>query len=184
MEDSLQRIERESERMNLLVGELLTLSRLDAGVVGEMERVDTADLLAGIVDDARFEGGARGVIVEYIPGVMPEVQANAELLHRAIENVVRNALRYSPPGGVLSIRAGQVGSVFRIGVADEGPGVEESELEAIFKPFHRAENPVSSDGYGLGLAIAQRIIAAVNGKIWAKKGKPAGLVVSIELPVC
>lgn len=184
MEDSLQRIERESERMNLLVGELLTLSRLDAGVIGEMERVDTADLLAGIVDDARFEGGLRGVIVEYTPGVMPEVQANAEWLHRAVENVVRNALRYSPQGGVLNIHAGQVGCVFRIGVADEGPGVEESELEAIFKPFHRADSPVSSDGYGLGLAIAQRIIAAVNGKIWAKRGKPSGLVVSIELPVC
>ncbi len=183
-EDSLVRIERESERMNRLVGELLTLSRLDAGVVGEVERVDTAELLAGIVDDARFEGGPSGVIVDFRPGAMPEVMANPELLHRAIENVVRNALRYSPSGGVLGIAAGQSGDTFLIRVSDEGPGVAEDELEAIFKPFHRGESQVASEGYGLGLAIAQRIIAAVNGKIWAKRGKPSGLVVSIELPVC
>ena len=183
-EDSLQRIERESERMNLLVGELLTLSRLEAGVVGAMENVDTGELLSGIVDDARFESAALGVIVHYHSGQMPEVHANPELLHRAIENVVRNALRYSAPGGAVSIEAGKVGEkIFRITVTDEGPGVPPEALEAIFTPFYRGEGQGKTSGYGLGLAIAQRVIATVNGKIEAKPGKRCGLVVSMEFPV-
>lgn len=183
-EDSLLRIERESERMNLLVGELLTLSRLEAGVAGEMENVDTGELLAGLVDDARFEGADREVIVDYRPGIMPEVRANPELLHRAIENVVRNALRYSSPGDVLSIEAGLVGEkIFRISITDQGPGVPPEELEAIFKPFYRADGQTNTPGYGLGLAIAQRIIVAADGKIEARLGQQGGLVVTVELPV-
>lgn len=182
MEDSLARIEREGERIDQLVGELLTLSRLDAGAIGEPENVEIGEMLANIVADARFEGTARQVSVDFVPGAMLEVRAHPELLHRAIENVVRNALRHSPVGGVVTIDAGRSeGGRFRIAIADQGPGVPEGELEAIFRPFFRSEGQDQGAGYGLGLAIAQRAIAAVNGKIWAKAGSNGGFLVEIEL---
>jgi signal transduction histidine kinase len=183
MEDSLERIEREGERMNHLVGELLTLSRLEAGVTGERESVDLGELLDNIVDDARFEGAARRVEVDYARGEMPEILANAELLHRAIENVVRNALRYSPESSLIRIEAGSVGRVFRLVVIDYGPGVSAAELDAIFTPFFRGGGQSSGGGYGLGLAIARRVVAALNGSIKARNGAAKGLVIEIELPL-
>lgn len=183
LEDSLSRIEREGERMNRLVGELLTLSRVEAGFLGQLETVDIGELLAGIVDDARFEGGPKRLSIDYLPGSSAALKANPELLHRAIENVVRNALRYSPEGGVVSIHTRHVGhSEFMISIADAGPGVADSALEKIFDPFFRIEGNIEP-GYGLGLAIARRVITAVNGKIEAKNRLEGGLQIDIMLPV-
>uniref|UniRef100_Q47I70 histidine kinase n=1 Tax=Dechloromonas aromatica (strain RCB) TaxID=159087 RepID=Q47I70_DECAR len=184
MEDFLARVERESERMNRLVGELLTLSRLEAGSAGALSPVDMEELLAQLVEDARFEGAARQVVIDYVPGKMAEVLADTELLHRAIENVVRNALRFSPPGGVVRIEAEtQNDGVFHIRVLDQGPGVAEADLEAIFTPFYRGAAPRDDDGYGLGLAIARRVVQVGNGTIRASNVTGAGLLVSIELPI-
>jgi signal transduction histidine kinase len=185
IDDSLARIEREGERMNDLIGELLTLSRLEAGIAIPLERVDLRELLNEITEDARFEGAAEhiGIVLTTAPGLA--VQADPELLHRAIENVVRNALRFSPAGGSVQIEAqAGAGGTIRLCIADQGPGVPEAELEAIFTPFHRGRNQATGDGYGLGLAIARQVIATVNGKIGAKMksdGSP-GLLVEIVLP--
>ncbi|RIX44617.1 MAG: HAMP domain-containing protein [Rhodocyclales bacterium GT-UBC] len=181
LEDSLQRIEREGERMNLLVGELLTLSRLEAGVGGRNEAVDLADLLEDLAEDARYEGASRHIGVELTRGPLREVQANPELLHRAIENVVRNALRFSPEHGLVRIEAGVRGEHLFVRVIDQGPGVKESELTSLFKPFFRGGGASSGDGYGLGLAIAQRVIEGLNGKISARNGDAGGLIVEILL---
>jgi signal transduction histidine kinase len=184
MDDLLARVERESERMNLLVGELLTLSRLEAGSAGAVGPVDMEELLAQLIEDARFEGASRQLTIDFVPGRMAEVLANSELLHRAIENVVRNALRFSPLGGVVRIEAGaQEGGTFHIGVLDQGPGVGEADLEAIFTPFYRGAAPRDDDGYGLGLAIARQVVQMGNGTIKASKVMGAGLLVSIDLPV-
>jgi len=183
MADTLERIERESERMNQLVGELLTLSRLDAGVTGELEAVDTGELLANIVEDARFEGTARHLLVEATVGQMPEIRANAELLHRAIENVVRNALRHSPEGETVRLESGISGKQFRLAVLDRGPGVSETELTRIFQPFFRGTVQPSSTGYGLGLAIAKRVVASLGGTIVAANRSGGGLAVEILLPI-
>ncbi len=180
---SLQRIERESERMNQLIGELLTLSRLEAGVTGAIEAVDMGELLREIVEDARFEGSARQVGVDFQSGPMAEVQANSELLHRAIENVVRNALRYSPEGGDIRIEAGRRdGGVFHIAVSDCGPGVGADETEIIFRPFFRGATHRAGEGYGLGLAIARQVVAASQGTIRAGNRQNGGLVVAIDIP--
>lgn len=185
LEDSLARIEREGERMNGLIGELLTLSRLKAGVTAPQEKVDLTELLAEIVEDARFEGAARQVGIDYTasPGLF--VQANPELLHRAIENVVRNGLRFSPTGTSLQIEAKpETDGTIRLQIADQGTGVPEAELEAIFTPFYRGQNLATGDGYGLGLAIARQVISTVNGKIAAKMKSDgrAGLLIDIVLP--
>lgn len=185
VEDSLARIEREGERMNGLIGELLTLSRLEAGVAVPLEKIDLGELLAEIVEDALFEGAAEqiGIHLAADPGLA--VRANPELLHRAIENVVRNALRFSPPGSSVHIEAKtEAGGMIRLHIADQGAGVPETELEAIFSPFYHGRSQTTGDGYGLGLAIARQVIAAVNGKIAAKMkadGSP-GLLIAIALP--
>ena len=183
-EDSLVRIEREGERMNQLVGELLTLSRLDAGVTSPLENVDMGELLANIVEDARFEGAARQISIDYMAGAPAEVRANPELLRRAIENVVRNALRFSPNGGIVRITAEHAAAnKFALHITDQGPGVADNELDAIFEPFMRGEGQQMAGGYGLGLAIARQVIAAVNGKIGAKNLPSGGLSIDITLPL-
>ena len=158
-----------------------------AGVSSAVENVDMGELLTGIVEDAHFEGAAQQIDIVYTPGEMSEmvvIRANPELLHRAIENVVRNALRFSSTGGAIQIAAGRVDSGhLKISIGDDGPGVPESQLENIFKPFFRGDAQNTAGGYGLGLAIAQRVIAAVNGKIQAKNKFGGGLVVEMDLPV-
>ena len=182
MEDSLRRIEREGERMDRLVGELLTLSRLEAGAAAPLEAVDIDELLLDIVEDARFEGGARRVSITYDPRALAVVQANGELLQRAIENVMRNAIRHSPDGGTVAISTRLTdGGQLRIRIADHGPGVPEAQLEAIFQPFFRGDG--QGGGYGLGLAIARRVISALGGTIRASRGDAGGLVVDIKLPL-
>jgi len=184
MEDSLQRIERESERMDRLVGELLSLSRLEAGAGGPLEMVDVGDLLLDIVEDARFEGSARRIRIAYEPGPPAVLQANGELLQRAIENVMRNAVRHSPEGGTVSLTTRlSAGGRLGIRIADQGGGVPEAQLEAIFEPFFRGDGQSFGGGYGLGLAIARRVIGMLGGTIRASRGGEGGLVVDIELPL-
>jgi signal transduction histidine kinase len=185
LEDFLDRIEREGERMNSLIAELLTLSRLEGGVAIPMEKVDLGELLADIVEDARFEGSARQVGIDYSATPALVVQANPELLYRAIENVVRNGLRFSPTGTSLNIETTlAVNGKIRLRISDMGTGVPPSELETIFTPFYRGQDLATGDGYGLGLAIARQVINAVNGTITAKT-KPdgnTGLLIEIMLP--
>ena len=184
IDDFLQRIEREGDRMDRLIGELLTLSRVEAGVTGEQEPVDIGELLASIAEDARFEGSARQIAIAFTPGPSAEVRANAELLHRAIENVVRNAISHSPDGGTVRLQLScPDDGKLHITIADQGQGVPENELEAIFQPFFRGEGSTFGSGYGLGLAIARRAIMASGGRIYARKMPGQGLVVEIELPL-
>lgn len=184
----LDRIERETVRVDGLVGELLTLARLESG--GERaprEEVDLGELVAAVVEDARFEAHASGRDVRFIdrcgPGA-PTVRAHVETLHRAFENVIRNAIRFTPDGGsveVLAERCDGAGT-FVCRISDSGPGVPAEELAAIFEPFHRARNDGPAQGYGLGLAIARRAIETHGGSISAANREGGGLVVTIELP--
>lgn len=178
------RIERDTERMNRLVGELLTLARLDAGTAGAMtENIDVHDLIAGIVEDAEFEAGPRQCRLTVALQEALTLTGNRELLHRAIENVVRNALRHSPDRGRIEItatlRAGWIG----IEVTDQGSGVPEADLGAIFEPFFRSAGTDTFAGYGLGLAITRRIVEAHGGDVTARNRPDGGLCVSLRLPI-
>ena len=184
--DSMDRIEREAERMNRLVGELLSLSRLEAGAQESRDIVEVGELLEVICDDARFEVRDRDLTVDLAAEPDLLVRANPELLQRAIENVVRNALRFSPPGGVVRLEGRIADSdCCLIRIADNGPGVDPDQLSAIFQPFFRSAAPAgtpSSEGYGLGLAIARRVVLTVDGQIEAKNRPEGGLLVEIRLP--
>ena len=181
LEDSLRRIEREGGRMNQLVGELLTLSRLEAGVATPLEDIDLAELINDLLEDIRFEAGARQVTVNCLNLPNFTVHADGALLHRALENVMRNALRFSPNGGAITLNVSAADADrCQITIDDQGPGVRDDELESIFTPFFRGAG--GGEGYGLGLAIARRVLLAVNGRIEAKNLPAGGLRVVLEMP--
>lgn len=183
MEASMQRIERESVRMDKLVGELLTLSRLEAGVTGDMsEAVDMGELVGGIMDDAGFEAEATGRRLAYHDSGSALVHGRPELLHRAVENVVRNALRYTAAGSEVRVSADFAAGRYRLTVSDQGPGVTDSDLEAIFEPFYRSATNPNPDGHGLGLAIARRVMQTHGGSIQARNRSEGGLEMVIDLP--
>ena len=183
--DSLDRIEREGERMDTLVGELLTLSRLEAGVTGSSEDVDMAELLTVLVEDASFEAEAAGRRVLLARATDTLVRGNGELLHRAIENIVRNAIRHTAQGTTVDVDCTLDRAHHRLylTVADRGPGIPEAELQSIFQPFFRGSGGAGSDGHGLGLAIARQVAEASGGSITAANRPGGGLVVTLALPV-
>lgn len=188
LESSLVRIERESERMDGLVGELLELSRLESGVMKlDKEPVDFNELLMTIVADAQFEGVAKNITVDYKQignALLPiTLLAQQDLLHRAIDNVVRNALKYSPSESLVAITTKLENAKVTITVNDQGSGVEAGELDAIFQAFFRGSKTNSTDGHGVGLAIAKQIIEAHGGTITASNQENSGLSVVIQLPV-
>ena len=178
------RIERDTGRMDRLVGELLTLARLDAGM-GDTPRevLDLTALVAEIVDDARLEAEARDCrIAADIAADLP-VTGNRDLLRRALENVLRNALRHAPPGSAVTVTAHKDGSQARVAIADDGSGVPSTDLEAIFAPFYRAANTDAFAGYGLGLAITQRVMHLHGGAVCAANRPAGGFVVTLSLPL-
>jgi signal transduction histidine kinase len=182
---SMERIERESVRMDKLVGELLTLARLEAGAIkASQEEISMAELLDQIADDARYEAASqqRTVVQEGDADVL--VTGQADLLGRAIENVVRNAIKHSPEGGEvqLQLRTQPDARQLCIRVLDRGPGVSQTDLETIFQPFFRSSN-AGTEGHGLGLAIAQHVIEAHGGSIKATNRAGGGLCVEMMLPV-
>lgn len=181
---TFDRIEREIARLDKLVGEVLTLSRLEGGTGEESKtRVDVIELVAGIADDAQFEARANGRDLNFAGNGEFVIDGRAELLHRAFENVLRNAVKFTRPGTSVEVTAEQsVAGQLRLGICDQGPGVPTNELDAIFEPFHRCAGSVSADGFGLGLAIARRAIETHGGTIRAANRAEGGLCLEIVLP--
>jgi|CXWL01.1.fsa_nt_gi two-component system OmpR family sensor kinase len=183
-EETFERVEREVARLDALVGELLTLSHLDAGTGGDpVERVELGEFVAAIADDARFEAEAAGKEVQF-EGDAGEVFAavHSEPLRRAFENVLRNAVKFTASGTTVEARATLEGGDFVLRVADRGPGIPAADHAAVFEPFHRADGGRARDGVGLGLAIAKRAVEIHGGTIQLTERDGGGLVVEIRLP--
>ncbi|QTR44578.1 HAMP domain-containing protein [Thiothrix litoralis] len=184
---SLARIEHEAERLDTLVGEVLTLSRLESGVPQPLdEYIDILELADAVIDDARFEANAlsRQVVFQCDVENSPIIQGHGELLYRALENVVRNAIHHTPEGTAvtLAIHQNSANARLQITVDDQGTGVPEEELGSIFEPFQRSSNAnPSRSGYGLGLAIARRAVESHGGTIRAMNRADRGLRVEIIL---
>lgn len=180
----ISRIGRESERLDALIEELLTLHRMEAGEAVR-ERVDIIELLHAIAEDADFEARAssRSVMIE-APGQFV-ANVNGDLIYRAFENVIRNAVKFSPEDAVVEIQS-QVtddGRVLKTTVCDRGPGVPEYMLEAIFQPFTRVEGSEPVHGAGLGLAITLRAIQMHGGHVRACRRAGGGLEVLLTIPL-
>jgi two-component system sensor histidine kinase CpxA len=167
-----------------MIGNLLSLSRMEA-VADRTERVsvDVTELLREVVDDAQFEAEHRGAMVEFTSDADCPVLGHPALLRSAMENVVRNAIRYTAPGTPVEIRARCSGTHVSINVRDHGPGVPESELTKVFRPFYRVENARDRDsgGTGLGLAITERVVRLHGGTVQASNHPSGGLSVEIQL---
>jgi len=141
--------------------------------------VDLQEVIGNVVDDTALEAGVRSceIVLRLVPVL--QVQGSPELLHRAMENVLRNAIRYSPYKGVIDISARKDGGRMRIAVADRGPGVAPADLDAIFA--HSGPR-LEGEHLGLGLAIARRVLVVHGGLISAHNRDSGGLAVELELP--
>ena len=185
----LDRIEREADRLNTLIGQLLMLARLESGTLTpERVVVDLEAIVRDVAEDAAFEAQGRGRLVQIVETCPELVLGDAELLRSAVENVVRNALRHAPEATSVEIglrREGRRGSPrVRIAVRDHGSGVPEAALPHIFQPFYRVGDarPRNSGGIGLGLTIVDRTIRLHGGTVRAANAADGGLVVELTLP--
>lgn len=185
VEASLERIEQEAVRLDQLVGEVLTLSRLESGASAEsQECVDLVELIASVCEDARFEAEASGRSFTFSGSGEAMARVHAELLYRAVENVVRNAVKYAPEGSCIEVvLSREVPQRLVVRVLDRGPGVAPEDLERIFEPFYRGRADTVASGFGLGLAIARHAVQAHGGSIRATNRDGGGLLVEISLPL-
>ncbi len=184
---ALDRIEQETARLNDMIGELLTLSLLEGGGNANiMELFDLSSLVAEVVEDCDFEAVAdnRRVELSAIEGI--QINGNRELLRRALENVVRNALRYTASGSAVEVMLSNgAGQEVSISVRDHGPGVPKEALAEIFRPFYRVaeSRDRQSGGAGIGLAIAARAVELHGGSIKALNMPDGGLEIDMVIPV-
>lgn len=182
----LDRIETESQRISDLVGELLILSKLDSGSMHlEKDDFDFSDLVNVIVNNAKFEAQPKNINIIYEGPSSLNYYGNTELLHRAIENIVRNAVKFTPNNKavIITLTNNSEANRLELTVEDNGPGVAEHDLSAIFTPFFRSDMPFRHDGIGLGLTIANRAVIAHGGSIKAKNRLDTGLEFDIILPL-
>jgi two-component system sensor histidine kinase CpxA len=185
LEQEFDRIERETARLDELIGEILSLSRLDDPARPlQAERVNLEELLETLAENVRLEAEPRAIRLQLAPGAPFEIRADRELLFRAVENVLRNAVRFSPDGGTVELAVERVAGSARIRIRDHGPGVPASVLGRIFEPFYcvAQARDRQSGGYGIGLAITARVAALHGGTVQARNAEGGGLEVEIRLP--
>jgi two-component system, OmpR family, sensor histidine kinase CpxA len=182
-------IEQDLERLNEMVERMLTLAKLDTSATPvQMQPVSLTGIVARIIRDAEFESRGRGVMIKFTADEEYSIQGNEELLYSAVENVIRNAIRYTEAQTSVEIElqrrdAEDTPSICLI-IRDYGQGVPQEELANIFQPFYRVANARDrqSGGTGLGLAIADRVVRIHGGMICARNVIPRGLRIEIKLP--
>jgi two-component system sensor histidine kinase CpxA len=195
LEEHLSRIERETERLNLLIGQLLTLSSLEA-----TERTSTFEVLSlnelceQILPDAEYEAQQKPCSVRLVQDGVCTMRGDWELLHRAVENVVRNAIRYTEADSEVTIRVAEVDNADgtkdakrtgMVEVSDRGPGIPEEDLEHIFRPFYRVDmaRSTSTGGFGVGLAITERAVRLHGGTLRAENRAGGGTSIQLLFPL-
>jgi len=182
---ALERIERDVNRIASLVSDIVAINVVeDDPALEEKKDICIRDIIDEVTNDCQVEAQARGCTIQVTGRVCGEVLGNPELLRRAVENVVRNAVRYSPERTAVEVELGEDEKDARITVRDFGPGVPEQAMERIFDPFFRVEEARNANGggSGLGLSIAKRAVCVHRGKIVAENATP-GLRVTISIPL-
>jgi two-component system sensor histidine kinase CpxA len=180
-----ERIERETTRLNEMIGELLTLSRLEAaGAPEHAEKVDLSALAAAIVEDVAFEAEQHQTQVALDARPAVKLEGDRELLRRAIENVLRNAVRFTDHGSTIDVALTENDGAIELRVRDRGPGVPEEAAEKIFEPFYRVDTDRAraKGGTGIGLAITHRAVVLHGGTVTAKNAQGGGLEIVMRFP--
>ncbi|ELR63983.1 Copper sensory histidine kinase CpxA [Photobacterium marinum] len=179
----LERIDTEAERLEKMISELLELSRMQVNSHQERENADASTLWYEMLEDARFEAEQSQKKLTYTPLEEWPLSGNPNLLISALENVVRNAIKYG--NDIIEVTFATTDQELTILIDDNGEGVPDEELDDIFRPFYRVSTARdrSSGGTGLGLAITESAIRQHNGSIKASRSPLGGLRVSISLPL-
>jgi two-component system, OmpR family, sensor histidine kinase KdpD len=178
-QEFLETIDEETDRLNALIGNLLDMSRLQAGALEiSPGPVGLDEVLPAALHSL---GVPEGSVELDIPDSLPRVRADRGLLERALANIISNAVRFSPPGAPTRVTAGVVDGIVDVRVADRGPGVPQPEWERLFKPFQRLGDSGHSDGVGLGLAVAKGFLEAMGGRIEADDTPGGGLTIVARL---
>jgi len=191
IEEQFERIENETVRLNALIGQLLSLSHMESATsLPAKQRVSVARVVEELLPDMDFEAQGRKCSVTIVQdgSQKTDVMGNPELIGRAIENVIRNAIAYTAEGTSVEVqlsnqsKAGRNQVVLR--VKDHGPGVPEAALKSIFHPFYRLDGSRrrSTGGFGVGLAITERAVQLHGGEVMARNDAEGGLIVEIRLP--
>ncbi len=184
-EQYIARLENELKRMDLLVGELLTLARLESGNAKiEYDLLNFNTFIDHLIQDSGSVAYQNKQTLQLTPSSEQcFILANEDYLYRAFDNVIRNAMNYSPEGSLINIRFIHQKNTLIVDVDDNGPGVKEEEIPSLFIAFFRASSGDNKPGTGLGLALSRHIIEQHNGKISAYNIKPHGLRMRFELPL-
>jgi two-component system sensor histidine kinase KdpD len=178
--DFLQSIEGETDRLTNIVTNLLDLSRIEAGVVRpSMYATSVDDVISTTLRS--LAGNSADVTVD-VPADLPEVMADHALFERALVNLVQNSAKWSPAGTAVLVRGRSVGASVEVSVIDHGPGIPVDKRLQVLQPFHRLSDATSGGGLGLGLAIADRLIASMNGHLELHETDGGGLTAVITLP--
>ena len=179
----LLRIEREAERLDALVGQVMTLTRLRTSDAPRRDLLRLDQVIGEVVDDARFE--CPDARIEYAPAKEVALHGDADGLKSAIENVLRNAMIYGDRSKPIEVRLDVTATAATVRVLDQGPGVPQEELERIFEPFYRTDKSRDhrQDGQGIGLAITSRVAELHGGRVTARNRPEGGLEIALELPL-
>jgi signal transduction histidine kinase len=183
--NQLDRIEREAERLEEMIAQAIQLTRMETTTPSKVEDVALDQLITDIASDAAFEAQARPCALHIAQNEPLVVRAETDLVASAIENVVRNAVKYTSADSTVSIRLDRIEGQARVRVRDCGPGVSPGDCARIFEPYFRTDvaRQRKSGGSGLGLAIAKRAIERQGGRIHATNADGGGLEVEILLPL-
>jgi two-component system sensor histidine kinase KdpD len=179
-DDFLESIELETDRLTAIITNLLDMSRLEAGVLRPVLRTTS---LEEVVPSAVHGTGqrAKDVVIE-MPPDLAEVQADPALLERVVATLVTNAVHWSPVGATVRLHAHRSAATVQLHIIDHGPGIPRHQQAAVLQPFHRLDDS-GSGGLGLGLAIADRLVAAMGGQLELRDTPGGGLTVVVALPV-
>jgi signal transduction histidine kinase len=183
---ALDRIERDVDRISSLVADILEINFIESGpVVEDAEIARAGEIMDEVIRDCQMEAEVRGCRIEVNGRISGQVRGNRELLRRAVENVLRNGIRYSPEDSSIDVSIAEDARAATIAIRDYGPGVPEDALVRIFDPFFRTEEArdAKGGGSGLGLSIAKQAVQVHHGTIVAENASP-GLRVRITIPLC
>jgi len=181
----LSRIETEVDALTQMTQELLDLSRIESGQVSlELKNVQPSKLLYASAERMRTQVERAGLSLDVdVPADMPEVQADAGRLEQVLVNLIHNAVKFTHPGGNVSLSGIPEERFIRFSVQDTGVGIPEEDLPRIFERFYKADRARSGGGTGLGLSICRHIVEAHGGKIWAESVEGKGSTFFFTIPV-